>query len=108
MIIKKLGHRFKMALTDQNFTIKIAKRENIEEKIGSWNEKKKYIQRVVLYLAASFSILVYNFYNINNSKLNLHIKEEYFYDSILISYWHYNFFGLASWLSLLLVWIIAF
>ena len=29
-----------MALTDQNFTIKIAKRENIEEKIGFWNEKK--------------------------------------------------------------------
>ena len=32
IIIKKLGHRFKMALTDQNFTIKIAKRENIEKK----------------------------------------------------------------------------
>ena len=30
-----------MALTDQNFTIKIAKRENIEKKkIGFWNEKK--------------------------------------------------------------------
>ena len=34
IIIKKLGHRFKMALTDQNFTIRIEKRENTEEKIG--------------------------------------------------------------------------
>ncbi len=34
IIMKNLGHRFKMALTDQNFTIEIAKRENIEKKNG--------------------------------------------------------------------------
>ena len=62
MIIKKLGHRFKMALTVQNFTIKIAKRENIErKKLVSEMKKNMNIQRVVLYFAASFSIFSVQF-----------------------------------------------
>ncbi len=51
-----------MALTDQNFTIKIAKRENIErKKLVSEMKKNINFQRVVLYLAASFSIFIEQF-----------------------------------------------